>query len=602
MANQIPSVKPVGQTLPGADPVQVPVIGVAGEVKAPDQPKAVVPVMPVGQTQSAKEATAIPAVSTPASVSNGPAISPIQPVSSVSETKQPGPAEQIPVVVKPPCSGGEAEPPLAPRILPGPGTYRTDLQPVSFESDEDFVGFYYSINGPDPNLNSDLANGPVTVTEQGAITVKAVAAGYNGLISEVTTQQYTFVFPTALAPTCNRASGSYTAPLPVTMASPEGLPVRYTLDGSDPTASSPLFTGTPLSLAAGTYVLKIRVIAPQYNPSPILTINLQVNAVNTLAMAVSQGTGGRAYITFDENLLDWTELRPMGNVDRDYSSCYASRGAGEFGRYIYLGVESGDSAIIGTYRSADYGATWSRIPSSGNSVCGSKDGQYVYTFSPGDNRYSTSTDFGQTWTARTFPPGISPWRRMACSGNGQYLFFSTFLSRNPYVSSNFGVSFTTLSAFAAQTTVPAVFNEDGSVWFTANFANAPNGLFNKWTNFGVTRTQFQLDANPVSYVYTRIACDETATKVITCRGREAAINTGRVFLNTTGGNQTGWTEVAPTGTPTDIEWTTLATNGDKYMAGSIQRLYASLNGTTWFETMPAGNVNRFWIAAELYKI
>lgn len=496
-----------------------------------------------------------------------------------------------PIIPTIPC-----EPPLNPIIEPEEGSYRTDLQQISFSSTQNFVGFYYTVDGSTPTTGSTLYSQPFDITEQGEVIVKVIAVGYNGLSSDVVSSIYQFTYPTAEAPVISPANGSYTAPLPITITSPEGLDIYYTTDGSTPTTGSTLYSGA-FQLSAGTFNIKAICAAPLYNPSVVSERNYQVNSINTLALAVA--SGGRAYLTNDENVATWTELRPTGDANRDYTSCYASRGSGEFGRYVYLGISS--FGFAGTYRSTDYGATWSLIPGSGTNVIGSKDGRYIYTYTPGNNNYRTSSDFGETFTSRTFPTGTSPWR-MTCSDNGQYVYFSTFASRNPYISSDFGVVFNIVFGTNVQTTVPAAFGLDGSTFFTANFANAPSGLFNKWTNFGSTRTQFQLDANPQSYVYTRIACDETATKVITCRGRDAAINTGRVYLNVSGGNQIGWVEVAPTGTPTDLEWTNLATSGDKYLATNTTRIYASLNGTTWFETQPAGNVNRFWLDCKIYKI
>lgn len=489
-------------------------------------------------------------------------------------------------------------PPLNPTILPEEGSYRTDLQQISFESTQDFVGFYYTVDGSTPTTGSTLYSQPFNITQQGEITVKVIAVGYNGLSSGIVSSTYQFTYPTAEAPIILPNNGSYTAPLPITITSPEGLDIYYTTDGSTPTTASTLYTGA-FQLSAGTFNVKAICAAPLYNPSPVSERNYQVNNINTLALAVA--SGGRAYLTNDENISIWTELRPTGDINRDYTSCYASRGSGEFGRYIYLGISGGGPGIQGTWRSSDYGATWSLIPGSGTNVLGSKNGQYIYTFTPGNNTYTTSSDFGATFTTRTFAGGTTPWR-MTCSDNGQYVFFSTFASRNPLVSSDFGVNFTIITGANVSTTSPAALSNDGSIWFTANFANAPNGLFRKWTGFGASNTQFQLDANPVSYVYTRIACDETATNVITCRGRDAAINTGRVFINTSGGNSTGWTEVAPTGTPTDLEWTNVSTSGDKWMVSNTTRLYASLNGTTWFETQPAGNINRFWLDCKIYKL
>lgn len=554
----------------------------------------IVPIRPVVTLATPSPGQAIPGVQQPAVVGIPQASQPIAPSTNPVSVVVPQASTPVVPVVKQPCGGGggESDPPLTPRIIPISGSYRTDLQPVSFESDDEFIGFYYTLDGSDPRTNGLLWNeNPITITQQGAMEIRVAAQGYNGLFSEVFSATYIWTFPTALAPVITPASGTYTQPHTVFMSSPQGLQVRYTTNGTEPTAGSPLYTD-PLELNAGVYDVRAKCFGSQFNPSPTTQRNYTVNVVTTLALAVANG--GRAWMTTDENLVSWTELRPLGNTSQSYQAICASRSSGVFGKFVYVGIQG-----LGCYKSDDFGSTWTLMNNLASSVTCDATGQYVYVWAQGNAVLRYSSDYGASFSTFTFAGSI---QRISCSDTGDRVYASLGVSRFVWVSSNFGASFTQLAGIPSPTSIDLAIGSTGQTFFTSQFSNPPGGLFNKWTNFGSNRGQFQLSANPQSYVYTRISCDKDAQAVITCRGTDAAIVTGRVYMNITGGNQTGWFEVAPTGTPQDLEWRDVATNGQRSLAANTQRIYASVNsGSTWFEIQPAGNVNQSWWEVQIYR-
>jgi hypothetical protein len=74
-----------------------------------------------------------------------------------------------------------------------------------------------------------------------------------------------------LAPELSIPSGFYDEPVSISIANPNTEPssVHYTLDGSDPTVESPVYTGDPMTVSSSS-VLKARVFSEDILPSPIV--------------------------------------------------------------------------------------------------------------------------------------------------------------------------------------------------------------------------------------------------------------------------------------------------------------------------------------------
>jgi hypothetical protein len=103
-----------------------------------------------------------------------------------------------------------------------------------------------------------------------------------------------------LPPVFSVPSGFYESPFSVSVTDPNTGPsaVRYTLDGSDPTTTSSLYTGTPISIA-DSLVLRARAFSSDFLPSP--------NVAATY-------------------LLNVDHLTPVLSVITDYSNLYGPTG------------------------------------------------------------------------------------------------------------------------------------------------------------------------------------------------------------------------------------------------------------------------------------
>jgi LruC domain-containing protein len=170
-----------------------------------------------------------------------------------------------------------------PTLSPATGSY-TSAQSVSMSTTTTGASIYYTTDGTTPTTSSTLYSSAISVGSN--MTIKAIAVksgmGNSGLASET----YTILLSVA-APTYTPGAGSYTTVQAVTIGTTTpNADIYYTLDGTDPTTSSPHYTGpvsvgTSLTLKAvaiksgmtnsqitsGSYVILLPVAAPQFSPA-----------------------------------------------------------------------------------------------------------------------------------------------------------------------------------------------------------------------------------------------------------------------------------------------------------------------------------------------
>jgi len=169
-----------------------------------------------------------------------------------------------------------------PSFSPGAGLY-TSAQTVTLSDATSGSQIYYTTNGTTPTASSTPYTGPIPVgtTE----TIQAVAMGAGGSLSPVVTATYSITLPAAL-PVLAPASGMFHTPPSVTMtdATPNAV-IYYTLDGSTPTTSSPVYT-QPVSVIGNTTV-QAMALAPNGSDSPTATVTYTVLAKTPYILPVS---------------------------------------------------------------------------------------------------------------------------------------------------------------------------------------------------------------------------------------------------------------------------------------------------------------------------
>ncbi len=164
-----------------------------------------------------------------------------------------------------------------PAYNPTPGYY---ADPINVQITSATLGstIYYTMNGDNPTIGSDIYNAQIPIN--GDTTFKAFAwkAGYNP--SPIVTGIYGLggvPIPTVASPVLDPPPGTYSSPrsVNITTATP-GASIRYTLNGDIPTSISGMVYDplSPIQLNSDSYTM-IRAIAymedGSYNPSSVVT-------------------------------------------------------------------------------------------------------------------------------------------------------------------------------------------------------------------------------------------------------------------------------------------------------------------------------------------
>jgi alpha-tubulin suppressor-like RCC1 family protein len=150
-----------------------------------------------------------------------------------------------------------------PSFSPAAGTF-TAATNVAISSSTPSATFRYTIDGSEPTESSTLYTSPIAIAT--TTQLKAIGLKANWSTSITRSGTYTMNFGTLAPPTIEPSAGTYEGQVSVTLSSPQsGATIRYTTNGTTPTASSTAYTGPVLVTTTST--LKAKVFHPNYATS-----------------------------------------------------------------------------------------------------------------------------------------------------------------------------------------------------------------------------------------------------------------------------------------------------------------------------------------------
>ena len=176
-----------------------------------------------------------------------------------------GSQEVIPGSYLSPYSGTPVNNVSAPGFSPAPGTY-TSAQTVTISSATSGASIRYTTDGSTPTATTGTVySAPITISS--TTTLKAIAYKSGMTDSSVTTGTYT-ISTIVSAPVFSPAAGTYTSAQTVTISSAtSGASIRYTTDGSTPTASTGTVYSAPITLSSTTTLKAIAYKSGMTNSS-----------------------------------------------------------------------------------------------------------------------------------------------------------------------------------------------------------------------------------------------------------------------------------------------------------------------------------------------
>ena len=184
--------------------------------------------------------------------------------------------------------------PDEPVISPENGTVFGGSLSVSMTCPTEGATIHFTTNGTEPTAESPEYR---RFKIYGKTTVKAVAVK-NGMLSEVVTAEY--ALGQCADPVFSLADGSEFehSNQEVSIAWNNDGVLRYTLDGSDPTAESPIYEG-PFSFSESV-VVKAKVFSDDFFDSSVVTASLTrvwVNVATPVVDAASSFTGSKTKVS-----------------------------------------------------------------------------------------------------------------------------------------------------------------------------------------------------------------------------------------------------------------------------------------------------------------
>jgi hypothetical protein len=233
--------------------------------------------------------------------------------------------------------------------------------------------------------------------------------------------------------------------------------------------------------------------------------------------------------------------------------------------------------------STDYGLTWyaSNAPQDGSTTytCLASSGQYVVVgFASLSNGIYQSSDYGVTYTSITSALNFTP-SSIAISSDGQYCYAATNDASGIYLGTGYGATVVQNTSVVSISWTSIACDSTGQYVYASGYASGNYAVYAS-TNYGVDWTPLALFTSASGIAINQVACDSTGQIIVVAAA-------DGLYRSTDGG--VTW-EVM--GAPSDHNWTMIASDasGVHLIAGDalLNVVLASADsGRTWTQkTIP----------------
>ncbi|MBY0492843.1 MAG: chitobiase/beta-hexosaminidase C-terminal domain-containing protein [Cyanobacteria bacterium] len=177
---------------------------------------------------------------------------------------------------------------VTPSLTPGSGAYGS-TQSVSISTSTSGATIRYTTDGTEPTFSSSVYSTALSVALTQTVKARAYKTGWTS--SESNHASYWLSEGTVATPTMSPSGGTQTSPpLVAITTSTSGATIRFTLDGSTPTGSSPVFV-YPFLVNATTTV-KAKAFKAGLTASGVASTTYDVDAAGATATPLMAPTGG----------------------------------------------------------------------------------------------------------------------------------------------------------------------------------------------------------------------------------------------------------------------------------------------------------------------
>lgn len=126
---------------------------------------------------------------------------------------------------------------------------------------------YYTLDGSDPDQDSERYEEPVELTEEGTFTFKYIAYNEKSVPSDIGEEEYVISFDVPERPKIAPVSGMYEYQENIIVTAPEGCTVYYAFDET-PTVDSTEYTG-PVAMPQGEHTFSAIAVDSRGKKSPV---------------------------------------------------------------------------------------------------------------------------------------------------------------------------------------------------------------------------------------------------------------------------------------------------------------------------------------------